>query len=92
MPRMMTLRTSANITSITKTYGSTFVFDESTPSDDFSVAGLVNGDAVASTVTLTSAGAAAAAAVGRLAVRDCCEHMRSAPGSATTPSATSMAT
>ena len=46
----------------TKTYGSTFTFDETTPSTDFSVSGLVNGDTVDS-IVLTSAGAAAGATV-----------------------------
>src|SRR5687767_1863429 len=46
----------------TKTYGDTVVFDETTPSTDFSVVGLVNTDTVDS-VTLTSAGAAATATV-----------------------------
>ncbi len=46
----------------TKTYGDTVVFDETTPSGDFSVAGLVNTDTVDS-ITLTSAGAAATATV-----------------------------
>src|SRR4030095_15233832 len=46
----------------TKTYGDTVVFDQTTPSTDFSVVGLVNADTVAS-ITLTSAGAAAGAPV-----------------------------
>ncbi|HET8782000.1 MAG TPA: kelch repeat-containing protein, partial [Pyrinomonadaceae bacterium] len=46
----------------TKTYGDAVVFDETTPSVDFSVVGLVNSDTVAS-ITLTSAGAAATATV-----------------------------
>jgi hypothetical protein len=46
----------------TKTYGDTVVFDTTTPSTDFSVVGLVNADTVAS-ITLASAGAAAAATV-----------------------------
>ena len=46
----------------TKTYGDTVTFDETTPSTDFNVAGLVNTDTVAS-ITLTSAGAAATATV-----------------------------
>ena len=46
----------------TKTYGATLVFDETTPSTDFSVSGLLNSDTVAS-ITLTSAGAAATATV-----------------------------
>ncbi len=46
----------------TKTYGDTVVFDETTPSTDFTVAGLINGDTVAS-ITLTSAGALATAPV-----------------------------
>ena len=46
----------------TKTYGDTVVFDETTPSADFSVTGLVNSDTVAS-ITLTSTGAAATATV-----------------------------
>ena len=46
----------------TKTYGDTVVFDTTSPSADFSVSGLVNADTVTS-VTLTSAGAAASATV-----------------------------
>jgi hypothetical protein len=46
----------------TKTYGDSVVFDDTSPSTDFSVSGLVNADAVTS-ITLTSAGAAATAAV-----------------------------
>ncbi|HEX2270879.1 MAG TPA: MBG domain-containing protein [Pyrinomonadaceae bacterium] len=46
----------------TKTYGDTVVFDETTPSTDFSVAGLLNADTVDS-ITLTSAGAVATAPV-----------------------------
>ncbi len=46
----------------TKTYGDTVAFDQTTPSTDFSVVGLVNSDTVAS-ITLTSAGAAATATV-----------------------------
>ncbi|HEX5832479.1 MAG TPA: kelch repeat-containing protein, partial [Pyrinomonadaceae bacterium] len=46
----------------TKTYGNTVTFDETTPSTDFSVSGLVNTDTVDS-ITLTSAGAAATATV-----------------------------
>ena len=49
-------------TNKTKTYGDTVVFDQTTPSADFSVAGLVNADTVDS-ITLTSAGAAATATV-----------------------------
>src|SRR5687768_11147542 len=49
-------------TNKTKTYGDTVVFDETTPSTDFSVAGLVNADTVDS-ITLTSSGAAATATV-----------------------------
>ena len=45
-----------------KTYGDTVVFDTTSPSADFSVVGLVNADTVTS-VTLTSAGAAASATV-----------------------------
>jgi hypothetical protein len=45
-----------------KVLGETVTFDETTPSTDFSVVGLVNSDTVAS-VTLTSAGAAATAQV-----------------------------
>ena len=45
-----------------KTYGDTVVFDTTSPSADFSVVGLVNADTVTS-VTLTSAGAAAGATV-----------------------------
>src|SRR5204863_254302 len=48
--------------SLTKTYGDTYVFDMTTPSTDFSVAGLVNSDGVSS-ITLTSAGAAPTATV-----------------------------
>jgi len=46
----------------TKTYGDTVVFDQTTPSSDFSVVGLVNADTVDS-ITLTSTGAAATATV-----------------------------
>ena len=46
----------------TKTYGDTFTFDTTSPSDDFDVAGLVNADTVTS-VTLSSTGAAASATV-----------------------------
>ena len=46
----------------TKVYGSLFVFDQTTPSTDFTVVGLVNADTVDS-VTLTSTGAAAGATV-----------------------------
>ncbi len=46
----------------TKTYGDTVVFDQTSPSTDFSVVGLVNGDTVDS-ITLTSTGAAATATV-----------------------------
>jgi hypothetical protein len=46
----------------TKTYGDTVVFDETTPSTDFSVSGLVNSDTVDS-ITLSSTGAAATATV-----------------------------
>ena len=46
----------------TKTYGQVVTFDETTPSTDFTVTGLVNADTVAS-ITLTSAGAAATAQV-----------------------------
>src|SRR5205085_498073 len=46
----------------TKTYGDTVTFDQTTPSTDFLVVGLVNSDTVDS-ITLTSAGAAAAATV-----------------------------
>ena len=45
---------------MSKTYGSTYTFDETTPSTDFSVTGLKNSDAVDS-VELSSAGAAATA-------------------------------
>ncbi len=38
-----------------KTYGESFVFDESTPTDDFTVAGLATGESIAS-VPLSSAG------------------------------------
>jgi hypothetical protein len=47
----------------TKTFGTTLVFDQTYPSDDFSVAGLVGSDTVSS-ITLTSAGAPAAAPIG----------------------------
>ena len=57
-PRPLTITASNK----TKTYGDTVVFDETTPSTDFSVAGLVNADTVDS-ITLTSAGAAASATV-----------------------------
>jgi MBG domain-containing protein/Big-like domain-containing protein/galactose oxidase-like protein/Kelch motif protein len=46
----------------TKTYGDTVTFDETTPSTDFTVGAMVNGDTVNS-ITLTSAGAAAGAPV-----------------------------
>ena len=46
----------------TKTYGQTVTFDETTPSTDFSVVGLINSDTVTS-ITLTSAGAVATALV-----------------------------
>ena len=46
----------------TKTYGDTVSFDQTTPSSDFSVVGLINADTVDS-ITLTSAGAAATATV-----------------------------
>ena len=46
----------------TKTYGDTFTFDTTSPSDDFDVVGLVNTDTVTS-VTLSSTGAAATATV-----------------------------
>ena len=49
--------------SASKTYGQAYTFDTTTPSADFSVSGLVNSDSVDS-ITLTSAGAAATAAVG----------------------------
>jgi hypothetical protein len=45
---------------VSKTYGSTYTFDESTPSTDFSVMGLKNSDDVDS-VELSSAGAAGTA-------------------------------
>ena len=45
---------------VSKTYGSMYTFDESTPSPDFSVTGLKNSDAV-DTVELSSAGEAATA-------------------------------
>jgi len=54
------LTVTANSTS--KTYGQTYTFDTITPSDDFTVTGLVNGNTVTS-VTLASAGAAAGATV-----------------------------
>ena len=57
-PKALTI-TAANQT---KTYGSTFTFDETTPSTHFSASGLVNGDTVDS-IVLTSAGAAAGATV-----------------------------
>jgi len=59
-----TLRFLLTITAAnkTKTYGTALTFDTTTPSTDFSVAGLVNSDTVTS-ITLTSAGAAAAATV-----------------------------
>ncbi|HXQ74443.1 MAG TPA: MBG domain-containing protein, partial [Pyrinomonadaceae bacterium] len=46
----------------TKTYGQTVVFDQTTPSTDFTVGAMVNSDTVDS-ITLTSAGAAAGAPV-----------------------------
>jgi hypothetical protein len=57
-PRPLTITASNK----TKVYGDTVVFDESTPSTDFSVGALVNSDTVDS-ITLTSAGAAAGAPV-----------------------------
>ena len=45
---------------MSKTYGSTYTFDTTTPSTDFSVTGLKNSDAV-DTVELSSAGAAGTA-------------------------------
>jgi hypothetical protein len=45
---------------VSKTYGDAYTFDTTTPSTDFSVTGLKNSDTVGS-VTLSSAGAAAAA-------------------------------
>ena len=57
-PRPLTITASNK----TKTYGDTVVFDQTTPSADFSVSGLVNSDTVDS-ITLTSAGAAATATV-----------------------------
>ena len=45
---------------VSKTYGSTYTFDTTTPSTDFSVTGLKNSDAV-DTVELSSAGAAGTA-------------------------------
>ncbi|HEX5887063.1 MAG TPA: MBG domain-containing protein, partial [Pyrinomonadaceae bacterium] len=57
-PRPLTI----TATNKTKTYGDTIVFDETTPSTDFTVGAMVNGDNVTS-ITLTSAGAAAGAPV-----------------------------
>ncbi|MDR3664312.1 MAG: Ig-like domain repeat protein, partial [Mycobacterium sp.] len=48
--------------SFSKTYGTTYVFDTTTPSSDFSVVGLVGSDSVSS-VSLASAGAASGATV-----------------------------
>ncbi|MES2209391.1 MAG: S8 family serine peptidase, partial [Chloroflexota bacterium] len=53
---------SITATSFSKVYGVTYLFDETSPSTDFSVAGLLPGDTVDS-VTLSSAGAAAGATV-----------------------------
>src|SRR6185503_8995138 len=57
-PRPLTITASNK----TKVYGDTVTFDQTTPSTDFSVSGLVNSDTVDS-ITLTSAGAAATATV-----------------------------
>jgi hypothetical protein len=57
-PRPLTITASNK----TKVYGDTVVFDESTPSTDFSVSGLVNSDTVDS-ISLASLGAAATATV-----------------------------
>ncbi len=70
----------------TKTYGDTVTFDQTTPSTDFSVVGLVNSDTVTS-ITLTSAGAAATARSAAVRTRSS-RARRSAPASATTTSAT----
>ena len=59
----------------TKTYGQVVTFDETTPSTDFTVTGLVNADTVAS-ITLTSAGASRDRAGVRLALRDRCQRGR----------------
>src|SRR5678815_5171656 len=57
-PRDLTISASNK----TKTYGDTVTFDQTTPSTDFSVSGLVNSDTVDS-ITLSSTGAAATATV-----------------------------
>ena len=74
----------------TKTYGTTFVFDTTSPSADFSVVGLVNADTVTS-VTLTSTGAAASATVAGSPYRIVIGGARRAPASTTTTSTTSTA-
>jgi len=51
---------TATANNVSKTYGSTYTFDTTTPSTDFSVTGLKNSDAV-NTVDLSSAGAAGTA-------------------------------
>ena len=66
IPALMTV-TPIDLTiaavNVIKTYGTLYTFDETVPSTDFTVTGLVNSDAVTG-VTLTSAGAAATVAVG----------------------------
>ncbi len=57
-PKALTI-TAADVS---KTFGATYVLDTTTPSTDFSVVGLVSGESITS-VTLTSAGAAAGATV-----------------------------
>ena len=57
-PRALTITANNK----TKVYGDAVVFDQTTPSTDFSVSGLVNSDTVDS-ITLTSTGAAATATV-----------------------------
>ncbi len=54
---------TVSATDQSKTYGSLFVFDTTSPSAHFTVVGLVNGDTVTD-VTLSSTGAAATATVG----------------------------
>ncbi len=49
-------------TDVTKTFGTTYVFDTTSPSTDFSIVGLVLGESITS-VALTSAGAASGATV-----------------------------
>ena len=69
----------------TKTYGDTFTFDTTSPSDHFDVVGLVNTDTVTS-VTLSSTGAAATRHRRRQPVRRSSSAARWAAASPTTTS------